>query len=404
MGAATSVFVVDDFLAVTAGLLVYIIGVNLTARVQVLRDYNIPEPVSGGLFVALVTMAIYAIWNVEITFDLASRDYFLVLFFATIGLNARLADLGKGGKPLLFLLGLTIAFIFVQNLVGQLGTILFDLPGAVSVFLGSAALIGGHGTVIAWTPTVTAQSGMEGVAELGIAVATLGLVMAALIGGPIAKFLIEKDGLQPADPDAADIVGVGFDEAEKPITHISLMQVLLNLHIAIFLGFFLDEALEAAGLDLPLFVSCMLMAIVLGNLRQLVLRERDMVQHSPTLAMVSEFALGVFLAMSLMSLQLWTLAGLGVTLAVVLGAQTLLTVLWCIFIVYRVMGRNYFACVLSAGFGGFGLGATPTAIANMTAVTKRYGPSPLAFIVLPLISAFFVDIANSFMIQWFLTF
>ena len=120
--------------------------------------------------------------------------------------------------------------------------------------------------------------------------------------------------------------------------------------------------------------------------------------------MVSEFALGVFLAMSLMSLQLWTLSGLGLTLAVVLGAQTLVTIAWCLFVVYRVMGQNYFACVLSAGFGGFGLGATPTAIANMTAVTKRYGPAPLAFIVLPLISAFFVDIANSFMIQWFLSF
>ncbi|MEM7076267.1 MAG: sodium/glutamate symporter [Pseudomonadota bacterium] len=405
MDVVGNTVVVEALATVTLGLLVFILGDILTRHVRVLRDFNIPEPVSGGLLIACVTMLIYAVFGIETVFDLSTRDYFLVLFFSTIGLNARLSDLFRGGRPLVILLGLTIGFIFVQNVIGQLGVLVFGLPGALSVFLGSASLIGGHGTVVAWTPSVSAASGSGGAAELGVAMATLGLVLAALVGGPIAKYLIERDGLEPDDPDAAEIVGLPYDEElSVKITHVTLMQVLLTLHFAILLGYVLDETLEGMGLDLPLFVSCMLMAIVVGNIRKMLLRERDTVQHSPTLAIVSEFALGIFLSMSLMSLQLWALAGFGVTLLVVLGAQVAATLAWCLFVVYRVMGRNYFASVLSAGFAGFGLGATPTAIANMTAVTKRYGPAPLAFIVLPLISAFFVDIANAVLIQWFITF
>lgn len=395
---------IDAFISTTVAFLVYIVGANLTRKSAFLRDFNIPEPVSGGLVAAALTMAIFAFWNRPVEFDLAARDYFLIVFFTGIGLNAKLSDLARGGKPLVILLGLTVVYVLCQNLIGLATATAFGMPTEMSVILGSAALIGGHGTVIAWGPRVAEATGLPGVAELGIAVATLGLVSAAVIGGPIAKYLIARHKLEPAHPEAENAIGIAYDEEpQETVTHLTLMHILLWVHVTMVLGFILGETLKELGLDLPNFVPCLMMGIAVGNLLPVLLPRVPPVRQTPTLAMLSDFALGTFLAMSLMSLQLWTLSGLGLTLLVVMTAQTLLAVVFAIFILFPAMGRNYFAAVMAAGAGGLTLGATPTAIANMTAVTKRYGPSPLAFVVLPLVSAFFIDIVNSFAIQFFLS-
>lgn len=395
---------IDAFVSVNVAFLVYLIGAYLTRHVAVLRDFNIPEPVSGGLLAALLTMAIYLFWDRAVQFDLAARDYFLLVFFTGIGLNARVSDLLKGGLPLAILLALTIVYVVLQNVIGVAGARIFDLPREFSVLLSSAALIGGHGTVIAWTPRIEEMTGgAAGVSELGVAVATIGLVCAALIGGPIAKYLINRWKLEPERPDEEHTIGVSFDEEEtETINHLTFMQVMLWVHVTLAAGFVLGESLTEAGLDLPPFVPCLLMGIVIGNLKPILLKRSAPVSRTPTLAMISDFALGTFLAMSLMSLQLWTLQGMGIVLLVVMTAQTVLSVLFSIYILFPAMGRGYRAAVLASGFGGVTLGATPTAIANMTAVTKRYGPSPMAFVILPLVSAFFVDIVNSFAIQFFL--
>jgi len=395
------VLVFPPFVAFTLGMVVYFIGARLTRKRAFLRDYNIPEPVSGGILVALAVWAIYAIFDVAIDFDLASRNTLLVIFFTTIGLNASFADLVRGGKPLALLLVLTVAFIAVQNLVALLGVSLFGMPAASSVLLGSASLIGGHGTAIAWAPDI-ADKGVASALEIGVAAATLGLVLAALVGGPIAKFLIERRDLEPRDPDAEPMVGLSHKEQiREKIDYVSFMRVLLTINIAIIIGFFAHEALQEAGLKLPLFVPCLIVGILINNLVAVVAPNAPKVSGTPTLALISEFALSVFLAMSLMSMKLWTLAGLAGPLFGVLALQTLTAVAFSIFVLFPVMGGNYRAAVLAAGFGGFTLGATPTAIANMTAVTKRYGPSPMAFIVLPLVSAFFVDLANAAVIKFF---
>lgn len=397
--------VIDAFATVTVAFLVYLIGADLTRRVAFLRDFNIPEPVSGGILVAIVTMLIFVFFGTAIEFDLAARDYFLLVFFTGIGLNARISDLARGGGPLAILLGLTILYVILQNVIGVIGARMFDLPPEFSVLLGSAALIGGHGTVIAWTPRVEELTGgAAGASELGIAVATIGLVCAALIGGPIAKYLINRDNLTAARPDEELTVGVSFETEEtESINHLSFMRVMLWVHVTIALGLSFWEGLVQVGIELPQFVPCLLMGIVLGNLVPVIFPKLGEARRTPTLGMVSDFALGTFLAMSLMSLQLWTLKGMGLTLLVVMTAQTLLSVVFAIFILFPAMGRGYRAAVLASGFGGVTLGATPTAIANMTAVTKRYGPSPMAFVILPLVSAFFVDIVNSFAIQFFLS-
>lgn len=402
-------FAVPDFITVTLGFAVFLAGALINDRVAFLRRFNIPEPVTGGLLAALIALAVYVVAGVELSFAMESRDMFLVIFFAGIGLNARLSDLISGGKPLLLLIVLTMVTIVAQNVIGIIGAVLFGYPAKAGVLFGSASLIGGHGTAIAWAPEVAANTEMTGTTELGVAVATLGLVLAALIGGPIAKRLVEKNGLTPDRPSEANTVGLPDDTgpvggATTSIDHITVMRVLLHLNIAVVLGYLASQAIEAAGLMLPLFVPCLIMGIVIANLRDWIAPNAPPVTRTPSLAMISEFALGAFLAMSLMSLQLWTIADLGFSIVAILTAQTVFAILFVIYVLFPVMGRGYRAAVLAAGFGGFALGATPTAIANMTAVTKRYGPSPIAFVVLPLVSAFFVDIANAIIIQTIVNF
>lgn len=395
--------VVPAFISVTIGLLVYFVGAFLTRSVGPLRDYNIPEPVSGGLAVALVTWAIFALSGWQIVFDLAVRDYLLVLFFSAIGLNARLADLIRGGRLLGVLLALTVAFMILQNAVGYLGTVLFDLPAPVGVLLGSAALIGGHGTAIAWGPQIEEMTGFAAASEIGIAAATLGLVLAATLGGPIAKRLIDRHGLS-GEENAAPVVGLEFEDPGAPsevVNHISLMRSMLAAHVAILLGYIAHVAILQAGVQLPLFVPCLLVGIVMSNTIPYLLPKLTWPAGSRALAVVSDYSLSVFLAMSLMSMQLWTLVELGGPILGVLALQVLMTTVFIFVAVFPAIGRNFNAAVLSAGFAGFALGATPTAIANMSSVTKRYGAAPLAFIVLPLVSAFFVDLANAVVIRFF---
>ena len=397
---------IPDFLTATLGFAVYLIGAEINARVATLRQFNIPEPVTGGLLASLVVLLLFLVAGLELSFGLAARDFLLVLFFAGIGLNARLSDLIAGGKPLFLLLVLTLITIVAQNAIGAAGAVVFGYPMQSGVLFGSAALIGGHGTAIAWAPEVGRATGLEGATELGVAVATLGLVLAALVGGPVARFLIEGRKLSPDRPEEEHTVGLpdNPNEASAGIDHLTVMRVLLHLNLAIILGYALSEVITAAGLKLPLFVPCLIMGIVIANVRSAIAPSAPPVARTPSLALISEFALGAFLAMSLMSLQLWTIAELGIAIAAIMTAQTLFAVAFVIWVLFPIMGSNYRAAVLAAGFGGFALGATPTAIANMTAVTKRYGPSPIAFIVLPLVSAFFVDIANAIVIQTIVNF
>ncbi|MTI45203.1 ESS family glutamate:Na+ symporter [Roseibium hamelinense] len=396
---------VDAFAALTLGIVVYFIGKHLTGRVSLLRDFSIPEPVSGGLLVALCVLVIVVLSGREVSFNLAARDALLVYFFTTVGLNARLSDLIKGGPLLGIMLALTVVAMLFQNGVGTLAAVLWGLPAQAGVMLGTASLIGGHGTAIAWGPVVQDQYGVAGAAELGIATATLGLIAASLLGGPIARYLITKNQLTADTADAQSAAGAETDEAtaDDPITNDGVLRSLLWLHVAIAVGYSGHEALQAAGVMLPLFVPCLLAGILISNSVPRIFTRLAWPAHTASLALIQEISLSVFLAMSLMSMQLWTLGSSAGVLVTALLLQTLFATLFIVFVLFKVMGSNYFAAVLSAGFAGFSLGATPTAIANMTAVTQKYGPSPLAFIILPLISAFFVDLANAVLIQWFIS-
>ena len=388
-----------DFMAVTIGLVAYLIGEAINDRVPLLRRVNIPDAVTGGLLVALLFFALHAAGVVEVGFDTHTRDLLLLVFFTGVGLNARITDLLSGGRPLGILIAITAALLVVQNVVGLAGAWIAGLPAGMGVVLGSASLLGGHGTIIAWSPELT-QRGLAGAPEIGIAMATLGLVTASLIGGPLGRLLIGGNHLVSTETEP-NPVGLSDGDVTEPITRNALMQTLLWIFVCIILGYLLQRGVLALGLMLPLFVPCLLTGIVVGNLMPLVPFVRP-ISHTPALSLVSEFALGVFLAVSLMALQLWALAGIAGTLAAVLLVQTAIAVAVAWFAVFHLLGRDYRAGVMSAGYASFVIGATPTAIATMTAVTKQYGPCQTAFIVLPLVSAVFVDLANALVVQGFL--
>lgn len=393
---------INSFIALTIGFVVLFAGQYLTKKIRFLADYNIPEPVSGGIAVALATWGLYAFFDREISFDLTARDALLVYFFTTVGLNARFSDLVRGGLPLALMLGATVVFMLLQNLVGVGVALLWGLPSQVGVLLGTASLIGGHGTAIAWGPRIAEAHNVTGAAELGVAMATMGLIVASLLGGPIAKYLIEKNDLKSDPEQEPAFVIVEDDERTDHFDYVDVIRSLLVANIAIIAGYTVHVALQDAGIMLPLFVPCLLAGIFLTNTVPALLPKVKWPLRTPALALVSDFSLSVFLAMSLMSMQMWTLSDSTSLLITTTVLQATITALFILFVFFRLMGSNYFAAVLSAGFAGFTLGATPTAIANMSAVTKHFGPSPLAFIVLPLVSAFFVDLANAAVIQLFL--
>lgn len=391
-----SLMQVPGLLTFTLAILVYFAGAGINRAVPILSRWNIPEAVTGGTLAALVTLVAREVFRVEITFALAARDMLLLYFFTGIGLNARFTALVSGGRPFLVLLTLTVVFLVIQNLIAVGSTSMLGLPAGMSIFLGSASLIGGHGTTIAWAPLVEARFGLHNALEVGIASATLGLVLASIVGGPIAHFLIVRHRLSgPAEELTFGLSEASVDKHDDGLSYVSFLRTLLVMNIAIIIGFAVHELVADAGITLPLFVICLLVAIVMTNLIPYLAPRLPWPTHGRALSVISDLSLSIFLSMSLMSMQLWTLDNMGFALLVVLALQTVATIVYTLVAVFPALGRNYDAAVISAGFCGVVLGATPTAIANMTAVTKAYGAAPIAFIILPLVSAFFIDIANA---------
>ncbi|WNC74136.1 sodium/glutamate symporter [Thalassotalea psychrophila] len=394
----------NGFHAISFGIIVLFFGRRLNQKIDFLKEYSIPEPVTGGICFSILFTLVYLLTNISIEFDLAGRDLLLVYFFTTIGINANLSDLLKGGLPLVILLVVTIGYMIIQNLTGIGVARLFDMDNAVGVLGGSVSLIGGHGTAIAWSPKIAQDYGITNAMEIGIACATFGLILASLMGGPIAKYLITKYDLKPEESTAANNV-TAEDTDNIKINAYEFLDAVLAIHISVFLGVLINQALSQAGLELPIFVTCLFAGIILTN----ILPENfprlsgtKWPSRTPAISLIADISLGTFLAMSLMSMQLWALVDLAGPIFTILAAQFVVAVVVNIFVVFRVMGKNYDAAVICSGFGGISLGSTPTAMANMSAVSQRYGMSNLAFIVVPLVCAFFIDLANALIIPYFL--
>ena len=394
-------FEFDAFLSFTLAIVLLFIGKGLTRKSAFLRRYSIPEPVIGGfLCVAAVGIA-YFFFDLKVSFSLEVRDWLLLYFFSAIGLRADIRTLISGGKPLAILLALASSFILLQNLTGMGIAGAFGMDPKAGLMVGSISLTGGVGTALAWAPTFVDSLGISNALELGVAANTVGLIAACVVGGPIARFLITRNNIVTSGDSELDVGVKRSDESTSKVDSYGFLWAWLWLNVILVLGYFINEGLEAGGVRLPLFVSCLIGGILIGNARNLILGKDEAYPGAKLgIALISDVSLGMFLTMALMGLQLWELQGILLFIAVAMLFQVLLSVLFTLLIVFRAMGKDYEASVISAGFGGITLGSTATAIVNMTAVVKQYGAAHRAFIVVPLVCGFFIDVVNALIINF----
>lgn len=385
-------------------ILVLYLGKYLTKNIKFLQDYNIPDAVVGGVLASLFFGLFFAVFKWQIEFTLNVRDALLIVFFTTIGLSSKLKTLLQGGKPLLILLITAVVYLILQNLAGLGVAKVMGLDLPIGLIAGSVSLSGGHGTAIAWASIFRDNYGIAKASEIGVASATFGLVLGGIIGGPVAKWLITRNRLRANNQDQDLTVGIKQSQRNVNIDYNTMLHSILVIGLTIGLGIQINYWVTPLGLKLPDFVTCLLAGIILTNTVPLVLKRFPWPANTPSLALISDVSLGLFLSMSLMSLQLWTLIDLAGPIAILLLVQFSLSIIYTVLLVFPLMGKNYHASVVCAGYLGLTLGATPTAIANMTAVTENFGASPQAFIIVPLVGAFFIDLSNAFVIQQFLNF
>ena len=385
---------------IVVAILVLVLGNLVTERVAFLRKYSIPVAVTGGIVCSVLVLTIQNCGGPKITFDMRLRDLLLLVFFSTIGLSAKFSRLAAGGKALGILVVCAGVFLVLQNVTGVLLAMLAGAPPGYGLFAGSVSLAGGHGTAIAWGEEA-ARAGFTEAATVGIAFATFGLVAGGVIGGPVAERLIKKYKLKSGDGSDADETAPGEEEnaeGSSPDFLEGAMTVLFVLAVCVALGDVVNRFLFERDFKVPGFLTAMMVGIVITNLSDRFKRPLNQDHFGKT----GEVCLQLFLAMSLMSMDLSSIASSFGSIFVALLIQIVVITLFAVFIIFRIMGKNYDAAVICGGFCGLGMGATPVAIANMNAVTQKYGPSFKAFLVIPLVGAFFVDILNALIIKWFI--
>ena len=407
-------FVFNGFYTLISAVIVLLLGRFLVNRIDFLKRYNIPEPVAGGLVAAVVSLLVHTFWGYSIVFSSELQTSFMLVFFASIGLSANFMKLKEGGTALVIFLICVASFIVVQNAVGMSLATLLGLDPLIGLIAGSITLTGGHGTAGAWGEILESQHGIQGALALGMASATFGLIIGGVIGGPLAKLLINRYSLAQAKTNAEiqqrdthveqnsdDLAPFENPHQVRLITADNASTTLGMFAACLAFAEFMTGFSKGTWFELPTFVWALGGGVILRNILESVLKV-DIFDRA--IDVFGNASLSLYLAMALLSLKLWQLADLAGPLVVILGAQTLTMALYAAFVTFRVMGKNYDAAVLAAGHCGFGMGATPTAVANMQAITNMYGPSHKAFLIVPLCGAFFVDLINATVIQLMLKF
>ena len=381
-------------------MVVLFVGRGLVARVSLLGRLNIPAPVVGGGLVALVLALADGLLQVKVGFSLGLKDTLLLMFFTTVGLSADARMLARGGPKLVIFLVISAIFIAVQNTVGMVAAMAMDLHPAVGLLGGSITLTGGHGTGAAYGARFGDTMNIVGAMELTMACATAGLVLGSLLGGPLAAYLVKRHRLQPDAVDAAALTAAAADDAaEDRVTAPSVLNTLFAIIASLAVGRILADLVADTGIILPDFLFCLLLGVAIRNASAVVPRVRV---SDATVDLLGNVSLSLFLVMALMGMRLVDLVSLAGPLLVILGLQTLVMAAYATFVTFRVMGRDYNAAVLAAGHVGFALSSTAAALAIMKTITERNGPSPMAFVIVPMVGAFFVDIANALVIQGYL--
>ena len=396
--------VFDTYQTLALASLVLLLGYFLVKRINVLKSFNIPEPVVGGFIVAIGLSVWHQIDGTSFTFEKSLQKTMMLVFFSSIGLSANFARLIKGGKPLIIFLFVAAGLIICQNVIGIAGSELLGIDPAYGLLAGSVTLTGGHGTGAAWAETFIKEFNLPAATEIAMACATFGLVFGGIIGGPVARFLLnrQKQGENPEN-DEIDDVQEAFEHPayQRKVNARSIIETITMMSFCLLIGQYLDSITKGTALQLPTFVWCLFTGVVIRNTLTHLFKFRV---ADSAIDVLGSVGLSIFLAIALMSLKLWELAGLAGDVLVILAVQVAFMAFYAVYVTYHFMGKDYDAVVLSAGHCGFGLGATPTAVANMQAITSRFGPSHKAFLIVPMVGAFFIDLINASLLKVFLAF
>jgi len=391
----------DLLQTLTLAAVVYFVGVQLKRRIGWVDRLNIPAAVVGGLlFTALAMLARDRVMNIQL--DTAAQPVLSVAFFTSIGMGASLALLRRGGLQVAIFLAFATAFCFVQNFIGIGIARAFGENPLLGVMAGSVTLVGGPATGMAFAPVFEA-AGLSGAGALALAAATMGIVFGGLTGSPAGTFLIKRRGLRSAVASTAELraeletpepgLVVDVEREDTP-----LIRNMVVLALAMGLGSIVSRWIQSLGVTLPAYIGAMLVASVIRNIDD-VTRWFGIDQRA--MEFIGNLALNIFLTVALMDLKLWQLAGVALPLVVILLVQVVVVVITAVTVSFVLMGRDYDSAVMSSGFIGFVLGTTANAVANMRALVARYGPAPRAFLVVPLVGAFFIDFTNAIIITFF---
>lgn len=389
--------VLNGYYTLIAATIVLLIGRILVQKIQFLDNFNIPESVSGGLLATVVIFVLYKTSGMTFKFDTSLSDTFMLVFFSSIGLSADFSRLKQGGKPLFIFLIVVAVFILLQDLVGIAMAKLLGLDPLMGLLTGSITLTGGHGTGSAWGKILSEQYGINNAVEMALASATFGLVAGGIIGGPVARYLTQKMHLKPSKSvKAKQLIDQYNNDTLEDLDGMRLITATSAIEtMALFSACLAFSALMANLMPdskLPQFVWALGFGVILRNILTRIFKF-DLFDRA--IDIFGNASLSLFVVMQLMNIKLWELAGIAGSMLVILCVQVFTVVLFVYFVTFRVMGKNYDAAVLAAGHCGFGLGATPTAVANMQSVTEHFGPSHKAFLIVPLVGAFFTDLINA---------
>lgn len=406
MNEIISIGPLESFL-VAIGVL--FLGHFINSKFPILEKFNIPEPIVGGLVVAVV-ITILHFQSVNMEFSLPLQNTFMLMFFSTVGLAANYKQLMKGGAKVFVFLGAASLFIIIQNGVGVSLATALGLDPLMGLIAGSITLSGGHGTGAAWSQTFTETYGLSHTLEIAMASATFGLIIGGIIGSPVAQKLVNKHNVESeygrgtqTHSRFPEVVTYNEYEEDK-VTAKKVIEVLFILLICVTGSKYLEQwvsTLNIKWLMIPDFVYALFIGVFITNLMQVTrLNKTD----TETVDILGTVSLSLFLAMALMSLKLWNIFDLAVPFLVILSVQSAVMGVFAYFVTFKLMGSNYDAAVISGGHCGFGLGATPTAVMNMGSIVNRFGPSPQAFMVVPIVGAFFIDIVNLIILQAYISF
>ncbi len=382
----------DLYQSVAMAVIVFFIGSVAKRKVKFFERYCIPAPVIGGIAFALVTLTLNLTNVMTIETDDTMQKVFMTLFFTSIGFTASFKLLKKGGLQVLIFIGICSLLVLFQNLLGVSLATLFGLDPLLGLCTGSISMIGGHGTASSFGSLFDSM-GVTGASTVAVASATFGLVVGGMLGGPIAHRLISKNKLETP-------LHTTEDGGDKPtiadfISHISTEKTLKAfsmLFLAAGLGSIISSLIQMTNITFPSYIGAMLAAALIRNIADVSGQFEIM---TDIVEMLGNVCLSLFLSMALMSLKLWQLADLALPLVIMLAGQAVLMAFFAYFVTYNTMGRNYESAVISSANCGFGMGATPNAIANMQAITSVFGPAPQAFFIVPLVGSLFIDFANA---------